>query len=211
MSSLLPKSIQDIEAKERFGLNQQRDKNKNPFGIRFPFRGRVIIYIGFIMFIMVLLMIHFGDVSRMPSFSIQNSLNNNNNDIEHQEAAIVAAMMDNDIPSLPQPLGEQSLESEIKSILRAHPLTVFSKTYCPYSRKAKEILNEYPLKIPFYVVEVDLRDDAMEIKKLLGEHTQLDTFPNIFINGGSIGGATELSRLDKSGRLEEILKENNLL
>ncbi|KAI7851797.1 thioredoxin-like protein [Circinella umbellata] len=119
--------------------------------------------------------------------------------------------MDNDIPSLPQPLGEQSLESEIESILRAHPLTVFSKTYCPYSRKAKEILNEYPLKIPYYVVEVDLRNDAMEIKKLLGEHTQLDTFPNIFINGGSIGGASELSRLDKSGRLEEILKENNLL
>ena len=51
----------------------------------------------------------------------------------------------------------------------------------------------------------------MEVKRLLGEHTQLDTFPNIFINGGSIGGATELSRLDRSGRLEEILKENNLL
>ncbi|KAI9495656.1 thioredoxin-like protein, partial [Zychaea mexicana] len=87
-----------------------------------------------------------------------------------------------------------------------HPLTVFSKTYCPYSRKAKAILNEYPLKVPYYVVEVDLRADAVEVKRVLGENTGRDTFPNVFVNGQSIGGATELGRFDRSGRLKEILE-----
>ncbi|KAI9269009.1 thioredoxin-like protein [Phascolomyces articulosus] len=194
--STLPQSIQDIEAKERFASGQRRQ------GLRFSLRGRVLICVGILMLTTVLLMVHFGDPSKIPSFSFRKSLSNTDMD---QGAAVAA--MDNDIP-LPQ---QQSLEAELESILRAHPLTVFSKTYCPYSRKAKEILNEYPLRIPYYVVEVDLRPDALDVKRLLGEKTGRDTFPNVFVNGGSIGGATELGRFDRSGRLEEILKENNLL
>ena len=129
MSTLLPKSIQDIEAKERFASGQQRRTTGRGL-LRFSVRGRVLLWIGILMLAMVLLMIHFGDGSRIPSFSFRKSLENN--DIE--QGAAMAAIMDNDIP-LPPPqqpyVQEQSLEAELEGILRAHPLTVFSKTYCP--------------------------------------------------------------------------------
>ncbi|KAI8142317.1 hypothetical protein BJV82DRAFT_517124 [Fennellomyces sp. T-0311] len=97
--------------------------------------------------------------------------------------------------------------------INAWLFSLFALTRTPkrYSRKAKEILNEYDLKTPYFVVEVDLREDAMDVKRVLGEKTGRDTFPNVFVHGTSIGGANELGRFHRSGRLREILVENKLL
>lgn len=54
-------------------------------------------------------------------------------------------------------------------------------------------------------------DDAAQVKQLLGELTGRDTFPNVFVNGFSIGGANELGHMHKNGRLREILKDNHLI
>lgn len=100
-----------------------------------------------------------------------------------------------------------------------------------YSRKAKEILDEYELENPYHVVEVDLRgmylsliyicrykllisyyyiDDALDVKHALGEWTGRDTFPNVFLAGESIGGASELIKLHQSGELRRMLEDNDL-
>ncbi|KAG9073778.1 hypothetical protein FRC06_011159, partial [Ceratobasidium sp. 370] len=76
--------------------------------------------------------------------------------------------------SLPPGL-DPSAELSRKSLLAAAggvkakvpPVVVFSKTYCPYSKRAKSLLASMHLEPPAFVVEVDLRHDADTVKALL--------------------------------------------
>lgn len=89
-------------------------------------------------------------------------------------------------------------------------------------------MSEYLLKTPFHVVEVDLRcksaflvkvtpdnnspeADAADVKQILGDLTGRYTFPNVFVNGQSIGGADEVTRLHRTGELRELLVKNKLV
>lgn len=52
----------------------------------------------------------------------------------------------------------------IFSTIRAHPVVIFSKTYCPYCRAVKKIFaEEYPQVTPF-VVELDEREDGGRVQ-----------------------------------------------
>ncbi|KAI0294936.1 hypothetical protein BC826DRAFT_909459, partial [Russula brevipes] len=62
-----------------------------------------------------------------------------------------------------------------------HDVVVFSKSWCPYSRKVKTFLRtEHPDVTPF-VIEVDERDDGDMIVRYLLEKTGRKTVPNIWI------------------------------
>ncbi|CEP18044.1 hypothetical protein [Parasitella parasitica] len=104
-----------------------------------------------------------------------------------------------------------SLKDEILGRIRDNQLIVFSKTYCPFSKKAKRILSLYNLKEPLEVVEVDLRDDDYQVKMALNAISGRATFPNIFLNGQTIGGADDLEELHETGQLASLLRENQLL
>ncbi|KAL1923505.1 uncharacterized protein VTP21DRAFT_8485 [Calcarisporiella thermophila] len=106
---------------------------------------------------------------------------------------------------------EDALMKEIKEIISTHPVVVFSKTYCPYSLRAKGILRGYSLTTPFYVVEADERDDTYEIKQALTALTGRSTFPNVFINGQSVGGSDELQALHSKEELRTLLLKANVL
>ncbi len=54
-------------------------------------------------------------------------------------------------------------------------LTVFSKSYCPYSKRTKALLTS--LNATFTVYEVDLRPDAHNLQPLLAQLTRHKTFP----------------------------------
>lgn len=110
------------------------------------------------------------------------------------------------------------------------PLTVFSKSYCPYSRKAKELLREQHAK--FDVYEVDLRADAEQLQMALREISGHRTvsflfrqafvgllplltfdnvpfhcvqFPAIFLKDDLIGGSDSLQHLQDLGVLSGML------
>ncbi|KAF8497663.1 thioredoxin-like protein [Gautieria morchelliformis] len=87
------------------------------------------------------------------------------------------------------------------------PLIVFSKSYCPYSRRAKDLLARYGLNPVPHIVEVDLRDDGDIIKRLLTRLTDHATFPNIILRGRSLGGYDDLQHLHETGVLEHELEE----
>lgn len=61
--------------------------------------------------------------------------------------------------------------------LQLEPLTVFSKSYCPYSRGAKSLLTDYGAN--FTVYEVDLRYDFTHIAPLLWALTGHRTYPKV--------------------------------
>ncbi|KAF8608995.1 thioredoxin-like protein [Ceratobasidium sp. AG-I] len=85
------------------------------------------------------------------------------------------------------------------------PVVVFSKTYCPYSKRAKNLLASMRLKPEPFIVEVDLRDDAETVKALLMRLTGHGTFPNVIVQRKSIGGSDDLVQLHGSGELVKLL------
>ncbi|KAJ7063442.1 thioredoxin-like protein [Mycena amicta] len=98
-----------------------------------------------------------------------------------------------------------------REIDQRFPLVVFSKTYCPYSKRAKTLLESYRLSPPPKVIEVDLRDDAEHLKQLLTRLTHHATFPNINLLGTSLGGSDQLQGLHHDGRLRRMLEDAGMV
>ncbi|KAI9315695.1 hypothetical protein BX666DRAFT_1860740 [Dichotomocladium elegans] len=92
----------------------------------------------------------------------------------------------------------------VQATLRNNPVVLYSKTYCPYCRHAKMILNKY-CSDNYTIIEVDLRRDAQEMKQALYEISGRHTFPNVFVDGKSIGGSDDLTKLDTSKQLQNLL------
>lgn len=95
-------------------------------------------------------------------------------------------------------------EPTVWNAITQYPLVVFSKSYCPYCKKAKETLMALGAKP--YVFELDLRQDGPAIQAFLFQFTHQSTVPNVFIKGKSIGGADDTIKLYKSGELKDKLK-----
>ncbi|KAI6131614.1 thioredoxin-like protein [Pisolithus croceorrhizus] len=91
-----------------------------------------------------------------------------------------------------------------------YPLIVFSKTYCPYSARAKMLLERYDITPRPRFIEVDLRSDARHIKTILARLTRHATFPNIILHGHSLGGSDDLLRMHEGGVLRSVLEAGGL-
>ncbi|KAJ5610782.1 hypothetical protein N7510_007501 [Penicillium lagena] len=98
-------------------------------------------------------------------------------------------------------------KEELDTILKQAPVIIFSKSYCPYSKKAKSILLEkYDISPRPYVVELDNHRIGKDLQDLLGETTGRKTVPNVMVNGMSIGGGDEIGALDQSDELASKLQ-----
>lgn len=81
-------------------------------------------------------------------------------------------------------------------------IDVYTTTYCPYCVQAKNLLT----KKGYAYQEIDVtQDDDMRVK-LVEMSGGRKTVPQIFINGQSIGGFTDLQALDVSGELANLVK-----
>lgn len=82
-------------------------------------------------------------------------------------------------------------------------LTVFSKSYCPYSKKTKALLDS--LNATYTVYEVDTRPDAKYLQPLLAKLTHHHTFPTILVRDRLLGGNDDLHDLHTIQALKSIL------
>lgn len=115
---------------------------------------------------------------------------------------------------------EHQVETLLNEILRKGPIIVFSKSYCPYSKKAKVriplhhvscirrtnkqqhiLLDLYDITPPPYVVELDHEELGPGLQSALLKSTGRRTVPNVLINGKSIGGGDDIQALHESGKL----------
>ncbi|KAG1871239.1 hypothetical protein DFJ58DRAFT_762942 [Suillus subalutaceus] len=101
---------------------------------------------------------------------------------------------------------EPDWKSHMRRLKEEYPLIVLSKSYCPFSRKAKKLLESYNLSPPPKIIEVDLRDDWDFIKIILTRLTEHSTFPNIILNGQGLGGNDELQTLRAQGKLKKMFE-----
>ncbi|PYH40611.1 glutaredoxin [Aspergillus saccharolyticus JOP 1030-1] len=98
--------------------------------------------------------------------------------------------------------------AELNEILKRAPIIIFSKSYCPYSARAKAILKEKYTIVPApYVVELDQHPHGRHLQAVLAETTGRRTVPNVLVNGKSIGGGDDVTALDGSGELTSTLKD----
>lgn len=67
---------------------------------------------------------------------------------------------------------------------------MFSKSYCPYCRATKRLLDGEGAK--YFALELDQVDDGAAIQDALQALTGQRTVPNIFIARKHIGGNSEL-------------------
>ncbi|KAI1073668.1 glutaredoxin [Whalleya microplaca] len=102
---------------------------------------------------------------------------------------------------------DQEIEVTLNEILKKAPVVIFSKTYCPYSKKAKgTLLEKYSIDPPPYVVELDTHPLGKELQAALAEKTGRRTVPNVLINGQTVGGSDEIAELDSRKTLIDKFK-----
>ncbi|GAB5037636.1 glutaredoxin [Nannochloropsis oceanica] len=89
------------------------------------------------------------------------------------------------------------------------PVMVFSKSTCPFCKKAKATLIAEGAK--FEVIELDQRDDGPAIQAALAATTGRRTVPNVFVGGKSIGGGDDTKALSDSGKLKAMLQSAGAL
>lgn len=77
---------------------------------------------------------------------------------------------------------------------------IYTKSYCPFCTRAKELLRIKGVKF----VEYDITDDPggqHEMRQRSGQ----ETVPEIFIADRLVGGCSELFALDELGELDHLL------
>ncbi|MDM1765045.1 MULTISPECIES: glutaredoxin 3 [unclassified Acinetobacter] len=78
---------------------------------------------------------------------------------------------------------------------------VYSTTFCPYCVRAKSLLERKGVAF----TEINLDQEAPEVKVELMQKTRHRTVPQIFIKDQFIGGFDQLYALEKEGKLDDLL------
>ena len=96
-----------------------------------------------------------------------------------------------------------SAASFVKNTISSHKIVIFSKSYCPYCRRAKSVFKELN-QVP-HVVELDERDDGWRIQDALSQKIGRRTVPQVFIDGKHIGGSDDTVEAYQGGELAKLL------
>jgi glutaredoxin 3 len=78
---------------------------------------------------------------------------------------------------------------------------VYTKRNCPYCVSAKTLLARKGVE--FQEIDVE-EDDAL--RAWLADTTGQKTMPQIFVDGRSLGGFSDIAALDQVGKLDPILR-----
>ena len=78
---------------------------------------------------------------------------------------------------------------------------VYSKDYCPYCTKAKQLLKNKGVEFE----EIDITNDTDLQIEVVEKSGGRRTVPQIFINDQPIGGYDDMAALDEKGELDTLL------
>ena len=98
--------------------------------------------------------------------------------------------------------------SQVKSLIDEHKVLIFSKSYCPFCRKTKELLDSKGVK--YHSIELNEVEDGAELHQALKTHSGHPTVPNVYIGGVHIGGNDHTEAAAESGKLKEALDKTGV-
>ncbi len=84
--------------------------------------------------------------------------------------------------------------------MTAAPVKIYVTAFCGYCRAALQLLDQKGVKYE----RVDVDGDH-QTRAWLREATGQSTVPQVFIDGRSYGGYTDIAALDRRGELDELL------
>ena len=79
------------------------------------------------------------------------------------------------------------------------PVTIYTKSYCPYCDAAKTLLKQKT--IAFTEIPVKSATEQAEMAKKAGR----STVPQIWIGNRHVGGCDDLYALERAGELDKLL------
>lgn len=80
-------------------------------------------------------------------------------------------------------------------------IIVYTKDYCPYCVRAKDLLKRKGQAFK----EVDITHDEALQQEMITKSGGRRTVPQIFINNTHVGGCDDLHALEKEGKLDPLL------
>ena len=126
-----------------------------------------------------------------------------------------------------------SIQQFVDDQISKNKVMIFSKTYCPYCKMAKDTFaRELILDLSLFflcffmtlflwcsiiltetntsygLVELDERNDGDQIQDYLLKKTGARSVPRVFIHGKCIGGGSETKELHKAGKLVPLIQGN---
>lgn len=110
------------------------------------------------------------------------------------------------LPELQETVAEyhRDVVTEIVRTLEQSPVVVVGMTINPFVKKARQALDQ--AGIPYAYLEyggyLSRRRERLAIKMWSG----WPTFPQVFVQGQLVGGATDLERWIREGRLQSLLQ-----
>ena len=78
---------------------------------------------------------------------------------------------------------------------------IYTKAWCGYCFRAKQLLQSKGVEFE----EFDITMGGPKRDEMLERKPDAFTVPQIFIDGQAIGGSDDLARLDRAGKLDELL------
>jgi glutaredoxin 3 len=80
-------------------------------------------------------------------------------------------------------------------------VVIYTKSYCPYSKTCKEMLDDKGVSYDEKVLD----DDAVLEKEMEQKSGGRTDTPQVFINNHHIGSGDDLKALEAQGKLDEML------
>ena len=80
-------------------------------------------------------------------------------------------------------------------------IEIYFKSWCPYSQRALELLNDKGVDY----TAIDVTDDA-EREIEMRERAGRTSVPQIFVDDLHVGGFDDIAALDRNGRLDPLLE-----
>ncbi|KAM4650769.1 thioredoxin reductase 3 [Discoglossus pictus] len=106
------------------------------------------------------------------------------------------------------PTGSEALHKRVKELIASNTVMVFSKSWCPYCDRVKELFSS--LGREYKALELDQCDDGTSIQDVLYELTGQKTVPNVFVNSKHVGGCDKTLQALQDGSLDKLLDPNKI-
>jgi glutaredoxin 3 len=81
------------------------------------------------------------------------------------------------------------------------PVTIYTRSSCPYCRAAKELLDQKNVKF----TEFEITREPGKRQEMMEKSGGRSTVPQIFIGERHLGGCDDLYALDSRGELDRLL------
>jgi len=106
--------------------------------------------------------------------------------------------------------GEYDPQADLIKIRSLSPMTIFSKSYCPYSKQLKKLLlDKYEIIPTPNIVELDLHENGDDLQQFLYEKSGRRTVPNVLVGSSfeSRGGSDDFGEYHKKNQVIKLLTD----